>query len=146
VSEIVIEQVDWAARQQALLAIRYAVFVDEQGVPPELEQDEHDATATHLLARTPAGAPVGTARLLPDGHVGRMAVLPAWRGRGIGSDMLHTLIAIARALGHERVVLHAQCQAEAFYRRFGFVAEGEVFADAGIAHRRMALPLTGDHG
>ena len=141
-----IEQVDWETARQDLLSVRYAVFVDEQGVPAELEQDEHDPVAVHLLARASSGEAIGTARLLPDGHIGRMAVLPDWRGQGIGSDMLRTLIRLAHALGHRRLVLHAQCHAEPFYRRLGFSPEGGVFDEAGIAHRRMVLTLKGVGG
>ena len=141
-----IEQVDWQAHRDELLRIRYRVFVDEQGVPAELEHDEHDPGAVHLLARTAGDIPVATARMLGDGHIGRMAVLPAWRSQGLGSALLRKLIGIARHRGMPQVHLHAQCHAESFYRRLGFVAEGEVFPDAGIDHRRMSLrlPASGD--
>ena len=132
--------VDWSRHRKDLLAIRYTVFVGEQGVPIELERDEYDERALHLLVTDPDGQPIGTARMLPEGHVGRMAVLPSWRKQGIGSSMLRELIRIAGENGIDRLFLNAQCEAESFYRRFGFVAEGEVFADAGIAHRRMILP------
>jgi len=131
-------------RRGELLAVRFAVFVEEQGVPADLEQDADDEVAVHLLALSPGGDPVGTARLLPDGHIGRMAVLPNWRNQGIGSRLLRRLIRMARQQGHERVVLHAQCHAQGFYARHGFIAEGEVFEDAGIDHRRMVLPLVRD--
>jgi predicted GNAT family N-acyltransferase len=133
----VIEQVDWQRAGERLLRLRTTVFVDEQGVPPTLEHDAHDSAALHLLASTQDGTAVGTARLLANGHIGRMAVLPGWRGRGIGSALLRHLLDIARERGLTDVFLHAQCQAEGFYRRHGFVAEGEIFLDAGIQHRRM---------
>lgn len=136
--------VDWHLQQQQLLAIRIAVFVDEQGVPAQMEHDQHDAVAIHLLATVDGGTPVATARLLPDGHIGRMAVLKDWRGQGIGTAMLRALTGIARRNGHDSVFLHAQCQAEAFYARLGFRSEGGVFDDAGIDHRRMTLPLGQD--
>lgn len=136
-----IRRVDWDRQRNELLAIRFAVFVDEQGVPVELEHDDQDAHALHLLATASDGQPVATARMLPDGHIGRMAVLRDWRGRGIGTAMLRTLIRFAAAQGHASVFLHAQCTAEAFYARLGFVGEGGVFEDAGIAHRAMRLPL-----
>ena len=137
--KVQIIQADWHIRRDQLLAIRYAVFVDEQGVPPELEHDEHDPYALHLLAISADGEPVATARMLPDGHIGRMAVLREWRGRGIGSTLLRELIAIAVRRGGGTLFLHAQCRAEPFYRRLGFVAEGDVFEDAGIDHRRMCM-------
>lgn len=138
--EVAIDSIDWDAGQAELLAVRYAVFVDEQGVPKELEHDEHDHRALHLIARAADGTAVGTARMLPDGHIGRMAVLPAWRRQGVGSALLSELIRIAGDRGIHGLFLNAQCEADSFYRRFGFVAEGEVFLDAGITHRRMILP------
>jgi predicted GNAT family N-acyltransferase len=133
--------VDWQEASNALLAVRLAVFVDEQGVPPELEHDAHDLTALHLLATTRDGRPVATARMLADGHIGRMAVLPDWRGQGLGTRLLSRLLEIARTQGLNSVYLHAQCRAEPFYRRLGFVAEGGIFDDAGIDHRCMRRSL-----
>ena len=85
--------------------------------------------------------PVGTARLLDDGHIGRMAVLRPWRRRGIGSRMLETLIEVARQTGKSGCALNAQTHALGFYERHGFVAEGGIFDDAGIPHRHMKLKL-----
>lgn len=138
--KIAIDSIDWEPGQAELLAIRYAVFVEEQGVPKELERDGHDQVSLHLIARTADGAAIGTARMLPDGHIGRMAVLPTWRRHGVGSALLTALIRIAGDRGIRGPFLNAQCEAESFYRRFGFVAEGEIFLDAGIRHRRMILP------
>jgi predicted GNAT family N-acyltransferase len=137
----IIRQVAWDAGKNDLLAIRNAVFVDEQGVPAELEHDAHDRHAIHLLATTQDGRPVATARMLDDGHIGRMAVLPEWRNRGIGSAVLQELIRMAAAQGHDSVFLHAQCAAEPFYGHLGFSAEGGIFEDAGIPHRCMRLHL-----
>lgn len=142
----IIVQADWRRQRRDLLAIRYAVFVDEQGVPMELEHDEHDQDALHLLARDPKGQAVATARMLPDGHIGRMAVLPAWRNQGIGSAMLRKLIRMAREQGIGELCLNAQCEAETFYQRLGFDAKGDVFIDAGINHRRMTMQLGTDAG
>ena len=139
-----IAPVDWQLQQQQVLGVRNAVFVDEQGVPAEMEHDRNDVLAIHLLATVDGSTPVATARLLPDGHIGRMAVLKNWRGQGIGTAMLRALIGIARQKGQDSVFLHAQCRAEGFYARMGFRGEGDVFDDAGIEHRRMILPLTQD--
>ncbi|RMG33037.1 MAG: GNAT family N-acetyltransferase [Gammaproteobacteria bacterium] len=137
-----IDTVSWAEARDLLLAIRFEIFVHEQGVPAEMEEDADDPQALHLLVRTvPGGDPIATARLLPNGHIGRMAVRRQWRGRGIGSAMLAQLLSKARRKGLESVFLNAQCAAEAFYRRQGFRPEGAIFEDAGIPHRRMWRPL-----
>lgn len=125
---------DWNACRSASQPIRAAVFIDEQHVPVELEWDEMDAVSLHAVAREDDGVAVGTGRLLPDGHIGRMAVLAENRGRGIGASILAALMQEARQRGDKSVVLHAQCHAEAFYRRHGFVVEGEPFMEAGIEH------------
>ncbi|MDO8299964.1 GNAT family N-acetyltransferase [Lacisediminimonas sp.] len=131
---------DWAGQGAAAAPLRHAVFVVEQGVPLALELDEMDPLAEHAVAWIGEQA-VGTARLLPDGHIGRMAVVAAQRGCGIGAALLHVLIERARLRGDPAVRLHAQVQASGFYRRFGFVEEGDVFDDAGIPHVAMRLPL-----
>lgn len=141
-----VRHVDWPVHSETLLAIRFAVFVREQGVPAELEPDEHDAAALHLLADDVDGKPIGTARMLADGHIGRIAVLPPCRGRGVGSALLSELLRIADQRGYQRVFLHAQCSAEGFYRRLGFAPVGEVFVDAGIDHRHMEKVLTSGPG
>ena len=130
-------EADWAQQREQLLAIRFEVFVDEQGVPPQLEEDEADPRARHLLVLAGDATPVATARLLDDGHIGRMAVRKPYRGQGIGSRMLAALIDMAAQAGLQEVVLNAQCSAGDFYRRAGFIPQGEVFDDAGIPHRRM---------
>ncbi len=141
-----IERTDWQAQGPILLRIRHEVFVDEQGVPRQLEHDEQDAQAVHLLAMLADGTPVGTARLLADGHIGRMAVLAPYRNSGIGTRLLETLIARALENGLAQVFLNAQVQAVPFYRRLGFDPVGEVFDDAGIPHRRMVMNIDTDHG
>jgi len=129
---------DWTAHGAALMEIRQRVFVEEQGVPPELEHDQHDAGAVHLLALVD-DTPVGTARLLPGGHIGRMAVLAQWRGQGIGTALLRDLLELAKSRGIRSPYLHAQCNAIGFYERLGFRAEGPEFTDAGIPHRLMRI-------
>ena len=131
----------WAQDRALLAAVRRTVFIEEQGVPEELEWDEADARAWHWLALTNARA-VGTVRMLADGHIGRMAVLVGARRQGLGSGLLVTALAQASAIGLGVVYLDAQLQALPFYVRHGFRAEGPEFLDAGIAHRRMRRALT----
>jgi predicted GNAT family N-acyltransferase len=138
-----VREAHWERDQEALRAIRESVFVREQGVPLELEWDGLDSDCLHLLAETGDGAAVGTGRLLPHGHIGRMAVLPEWRRRGIGRSLLQGLIDAAHQRGVARVILNAQTYAIAFYEKAGFEAVGAEFLDAGIPHRRMILQL--DH-
>lgn len=126
----------WAQLGSAASAVRHAVFVEEQGVPIELELDEMDAVALHALASDGATV-LGTGRLLPDGHIGRMAVQRDARGAGVGSALLRALMEQARLRGDPGVVLHAQLGARDFYRRHGYTPEGEVFMDAGIEHIAM---------
>ena len=135
-----IELLDWAAAQAEAKRIRFTVFVQEQAVPPELEMDEHDAQCVHALAYRD-GRAIGTGRLLPDGHIGRMAVLKEWRGHGAGRAMLRRLIAAARARGDREVLLSSQVHALDFYRAEGFQPEGAVYEEAGIPHLAMRLAL-----
>jgi predicted GNAT family N-acyltransferase len=134
-----IRRATWGADRDALRSVRLAVFVQEQGVPEELEWDSDDAGAVHLLGLSAEGAPIATARLLPTGQVGRMAVLPQWRGRGVGTALLREVLGLATARGEPLPFLNAQVSALSFYERQGLVAVGEVFEEAGIPHRRMAL-------
>jgi predicted GNAT family N-acyltransferase len=131
------------AERRAALALRHEVFVDEQGVPPELEIDEHDDAALHLVALD-GGRIVGTCRLV-DAHdratFGRLVVARAARGAGIGSALLGEAERRARALGRERMVLAAQTAALGLYERAGYTARGEVFLDAGIEHVTMEKAL-----
>lgn len=123
----------------AAYAIRWKVFVEEQKVPAELELDEHDATAVHVLAIAQDQA-VGTGRLLCSGHagkIGRMAVLAEARGSGAGTAIMAALTEAARELGLTELYLDAQVEARPFYVRLGYVPEGELFVDAGIDHQRM---------
>jgi predicted GNAT family N-acyltransferase len=136
-----IRRADWERDQAALKHVREIVFVHEQNVPLELEWDGIDPDCRHVIAEDAHGSAIGTGRLLPDGHIGRMAVLHSFRGRGVGSALLGELIAIAAARGLREVVLNAQVQALPFYEKHGFVAEGEVFPDAGIPHQRMRRSL-----
>ena len=133
---------DWETMREAAAPIRTEVFVNEQGIAPELEWDPQDATCLHCVAYEGERA-VATGRLLPDGHIGRMAVLASRRGGGVGGAVLQRLMQAARERGHREAILHAQCSVERFYRRHGFVAEGEPYEEAGIRHitmRRSLIP------
>jgi predicted GNAT family N-acyltransferase len=131
----------WEALRAQAGAVRFAVFVDEQGVPAEIELDDNDAASVHALALDREGRALGTGRLLPDGRIGRMAVLPAARGRGVGARILGALIEAAQARGDAELLLHAQTSAIGFYRRHGFTPVGAVYQEAGIAHQTMVRRL-----
>jgi predicted GNAT family N-acyltransferase len=133
---------DWDSLREHAQALRIEVFVVEQGVPVELEWDEADEVSTHAVAYDEAGLPVATGRLLPDGHIGRMAVRKSARGQGIGAMVLRELLEEARRLGYRELVLHAQSHAVDFYARHGFKLRGEEFMEADIPHRMMTLSLS----
>lgn len=121
--------------------VRRAVFIDEQGVPEALEWDEYDAVSMHWLALATEGSPIGCARLLPDGHLGRMAVLPVWRGRGVGRALLDAVLHTAQMRGERVLRLSAQVHAARFYAHAGFVADGPAYEEAGILHVAMQKTL-----
>ena len=141
---VIVKLVESTAEMEAVKAIRFRVFVDEQGVPPEEEMDEADATALHVLALL-GSLPVGTGRLvtLPqgEGQIGRMAVYQPHRRAEVGSLILRRLEEEARRLGLTQAVLHAQTYIKAFYARQGYTEEGEVFMEAGIEHVSMRKRL-----
>lgn len=128
---------DWETQRSGAQPLRLEVFVLEQHVPLDLEWDEMDAVSVHALACTGDGSVVGTGRLLPDGHLGRMAVRRDMRRRGVGSAILLALMGTARRRGDRSVVLSAQIGAAPFYERFGFLREGSEFIEAGIPHVQM---------
>ena len=133
---------DWLTRSVELMAVRNAVFVDEQGVPADLEADGRDPDAVHFLAMDAGGNPIGTARLLADGQIGRIAVLPAFRRRGIARRLLGAALDAARVRGDRSVWLHAQIDAQALYLQAGFRIVGERFMEAGIPHIPMHRDLS----
>jgi len=132
---------NWNEARIEARQIREQVFVLEQGVPPALEMDDQDAACDHAIAYAEDGSAVGTGRLLPDGHIGRMAVLKEWRGKGAGALLLQSLVVQARERCHARVRLNAQTYAAGFYRRYGFEASGPEFMEAGIPHVPMQRDL-----
>ncbi|MFD7131392.1 GNAT family N-acetyltransferase [Streptomyces sp. NPDC059894] len=142
------------ADREACFALRKEVFVDEQGVPEDIEYDVHDADAVHVLAVGEDGVPLGTGRLLygeaaaaktggdPSvGSLGRLAVAKEARGLGVGAALVRALEEAAGARGLAAVDLHAQTHALGFYERLGYAAYGPQFADAGIPHRAMRRAL-----
>lgn len=134
---------EWRIDERALKSVRYDVFCVEQSVPEALEWDGIDAQCAHVLAEDAAKRAIGCGRLLPDGHIGRVAVRAHWRGKGVGAAMLERLVALARERGHAKAMLNAQTHAMPFYARFGFAPVGEPFDEAGIPHQAMQATLLG---
>jgi len=128
----------WQQHQHALMSIRQAVFIEEQNVPKDIEIDEHDPICLHILAYD-KDLPVATARLLNDGHIGRMCVLKSYRLQGIATELLNRLIQKARQRSIQSIELHAQLTALPFYQKAGFVVCSVTFMDAGIKHKTMRL-------
>ena len=137
-----VREANWSLDKSTLSNLRKLVFIVEQHVPQEEEWDGKDDDAWHWLATDIEDRPIGTARLLPNGQIGRMAVLKEYRGWHVGSALLEQAVEKARHLGFESVFLNAQSHALDFYRRGGFVEEGEEFMEAGIPHFRMQQTLS----
>lgn len=139
---------------EAAMQVRHTVFVTEQQVPPELETDEYDMAACHVLALRD-GDPTGAGRLVVEppgyagtdpalghvGHLGRLAVLAEARGGGVGVALVRAIEQCARERRLGAVVLASQTHALGFYERLGYAAYGPVFDDAGIPHRMMLRTL-----
>ena len=148
-------QADWHKDKNLLIEIRSQVFIMEQKVPPELELDELDISATHFLAYTSTNKAIGTARLLissnssiqnssiqnSSAQIGRMAVLKEYRKQGCGLALLQACLQWARKQQFREVILHAQNHAIPFYQKSGFNIRGSEFMDAGIPHHEMVLML-----
>ena len=136
----------WDELSEAARQVRTQVFIQEQGIPESEEWDDLDALCTHVVAYNTQGEPIATARLLPSQHgiakIGRMAVLPTWRGQGIGALVLQRLVQTAERRGDQEAVLHAQSQAQGFYAAQGFEARGEVFDEVGMPHIVMTKSLS----
>lgn len=137
----------WRDQQQAAEAVRRSVFIDEQAVPEAEEWDADDAHALHAVVRNLAGLPLATGRLITQGlpsgqaRIGRLAVLRAMRGAGVGRAVLRALVEAAQAQGCTQVCMHAQTAAQRFYESEGFVAQGEVFDEVEIPHVLMRRDL-----
>ena len=137
---------DWATQGSAAQAIRHAVFAAEQGIHADLMCDDADANAVHAVAFNRMGVPVASGRLLTAepgvAQIGRMATVGVLRGAGVGAAVLQALLQAARQRGDHEVLLHAQTGAVGFYRRAGFVEQGAVFEEAGVAHQAMRRALS----
>lgn len=128
----------WERLRGPAAAVRERVFICEQGIPASLEWDQEDAACLHAVVVSEPGArALGTARLTPDGRIGRLAVIPEERRRGLGTELVLALLAAGRAAGHRELRLAAQLRVTGFYERLGFEGYGDVFDDAGIPHRWM---------
>ncbi|MDB4822509.1 GNAT family N-acetyltransferase [Candidatus Pseudothioglobus singularis] len=127
---------DYKGNEKDICKIRFEVFVDEQNVPEELEIDGLDDEAKHVLVYSD-DEPIGTGRILIDGHIGRVAVLKKYRGLGIGKSVMQELIKWAQKNNLEKLWLSSQWHAHSFYLDLGFVCEGEIYEEAGIDHIKM---------
>jgi predicted GNAT family N-acyltransferase len=136
-----IRAADFARDFDALRRLRVGVFCVEQSVPVALEWDGIDGECEHALAVDERGEAIGCGRLLPDGHIGRLAVAKPWRGQGVGGALLEHLVALARERGHAIARLNAQTHAIPFYEAHGFAISGEPYDDAGIPHQEMSKRL-----
>lgn len=131
----------WHDGEPLLRAIREAVFIREQNVPAELEWDGKDDACRHALALSLNGDAIGCGRMQPNGHIGRVAVLPQWRKQKVGTAIIEALLDEARSRGYKQVDVDAQTYAIPFYQQFGFVEYGKEFMDAGMPHKKMKLKL-----
>lgn len=141
-----VEPASWETDLADLRTVREQVFLIEQSIPAEEEWDALDEKSHHVLARDAQGRPIGTGRLTPEHMIGRMAVLAAWRGKGVGKAIMHVLLEQARGLRYPLIELHAQSHALRFYEKFGFEPYGDEFNECGIAHRHMRLSLDATSG
>ena len=134
----------WKEAEVEAFLVRQEVFILEQGVPAELELDELDSSAAHVLVYQDAHC-IGTGRLVnlsaKQAQIGRMAVLAKFRGKGIGKLILQKLVDLAASQGAQDIILHSQVSAISFYEKLGFQAQGDVYDEAGIPHRNMMLTL-----
>ncbi len=131
----------WERDSAAIRSVRNTVFSHEQGISETLDFDGRDHACVHVLARIGEGEAIGTARMLPDGHVGRIAVHKEWREQGVGTRITEYLMDVARERGFAEIYLHSQAQAAEFYTRLGFEARGQTFMEAGIEHVLMVRVL-----
>ena len=131
----------WRDGEPLLKSIRDAVFVREQGVPADLEWDGLDEDCRHALALSHHGDAIGCGRMLANGHIGRISVLPQWRKQKVGTAIMEALLDYARSHDYKQVDVDAQTYAMSFYHGFGFAESGKEFLDAGLPHIKMSLKL-----
>lgn len=136
-NKLMIEVVDWS-RESEIKSVRNAVFTLEQGIDSSLDFDGQDKDAMHALVFD-EGKPVGTGRVLSDGHIGRVCVLKSHRGLGLGRDITQALVESAKERGQDKVYLNSQAHAIKFYQELGFEPEGEGHMEVGIPHQAMKL-------
>ena len=141
-NDFFVEPASWRFDEAALKSVRSEVFIVEQQVPEEEEWDDDDPASQHFLALAPDRTPIGTARLTPDGRIGRVAVRKSWRGRKVGDALLRAAVEAASLRGMSELRLAAQTYATGFYQRHGFTPFGETFQDVGIDHVWMRRQLT----
>lgn len=134
------EIVDFNIYKDMLLDIRNEVFTIEQSVPEELDLDGFDEESKHIIIFD-NDMPVATGRIQADGHIGRVAVIKKYRGKGVGRLIIDGLVSYAKSIGLSKVYLGAQVTAKGFYSRLGFIPYGDVYLDAGIDHIMMDLNL-----
>lgn len=125
---------NWHTQQHAARLVREQVFVTEQQIPLEMGMDETDDLCLHAVATDASGQPIGTGRLLPDGHIGRLAVVASARGNRVGAALLQRLMQAAKERGDQCVIVNAMVQVAGFYERFGFKAISKEYVEAGIPH------------
>jgi len=133
--------ITWHDGEPLLKSIREAVFIREQGVPAELEWDGLDEGCRHALALSHKGDAIGCGRMLANGHIGRISVLPEWRKNKVGTALMEALLDYARSHDYKQVDVDAQVYAIPFYHSFGFKEQGKQFMDAGLPHIKMFLKL-----
>lgn len=141
-SEIQVRIADWVDDLSDIRRIRTLVFIDEQSIPEDEEFDDADKTALHILAHDDRGEAIGTARLLDNKKIGRVAVVKPWRGKGVGKALIGFLMQMARDNGALTIELDAQVYAIPFYERLGYRVTGSEFMDAGIPHRKMSIAFS----
>ena len=138
--EINVTEADFALLEREIFAVRCAVFIVEQDVPIDQEIDNADPFCRHVLVFENE-QPIGTGRLLDNGHIGRVAVLKQYRHQGIGLAIMQKLEAIAKTIDLEHIYLSAQTSAIGFYEKLGYYSYGEIYMEVDIPHIRMKKPL-----